>query len=63
MFSGLQARAVGEFERGHFLSSFDFDAGNTQKGFLAAGNEELVAVVEDGAGGLVGWGGGSCGGL
>src|SRR5437588_632592 len=58
MFSGLQARAVGEFERGDFLSSFDFDAGNTQKGFLTAGNAEIVAVVEDGAGGWAGCGGG-----
>src|SRR5437588_13000739 len=53
MFSGLQSSAVGEFERGDFLSSFGFDAGNPQKGFLTTGNEELVGVVEDGAGG---WG-------
>jgi hypothetical protein len=39
VFSGLQVRAIGEFQRGDFLSSFYFDARNPEKSFLAARDE------------------------
>src|SRR5260370_39402429 len=50
MFSGLQVRAIGEFERGNFLSSLHFDAGNQQKSFLSTGDQQFAAVVENCAG-------------
>src|SRR5260370_32936906 len=58
MFARLQTRAIREFERGNFLSSFHFDAGNPQKSFLAAGDEHFATVVENCAGGWMAWPGG-----
>src|SRR5438270_2326390 len=41
-FLRLQARAVGKFECGNFLSSFHFDARNSQKSFPATPDNELT---------------------
>jgi len=42
VFSRLQVRAVGEFERGDLFSSFHFDAGNLQKSFAAAADQQFA---------------------
>ena len=44
MFPRPQACAVGKFQRGNFFASFHFDAGNRQKSFLAAADQEFFAV-------------------
>jgi hypothetical protein len=46
-FSGFNVSAIGKLESGDLLATFQFDVRDAQNGLLAAGNEELFAVIKD----------------
>ena len=49
-FAILDVISVYKFLRGNLLASLQFDAGNLEKSFLAAGDQELGVLQGDGAG-------------